>query len=80
MAKQTQERSINEMLTELQELIVMQEKALRTADSLLHLKDCIIEILEEQKKINEKENKILKISFFGLIVCNILSLILSFLV
>jgi hypothetical protein len=78
MTKETKKGTIEEMLTELQELVIMQEKALRTADSLLHLKDCIIEILEEQKKINEKENKILKICFFGLIACHILSAIISF--
>jgi hypothetical protein len=67
MEKQTQERNINEMLIEITELVEMQQKAIRTADSLLHLKDCIIEILEEQKKINEKENKILRICLFSIV-------------
>lgn len=78
MTKETKKGTIEEMLTELQELVIMQEKALRTADSLLHLKDCIIEILEAQKKLNEKENKILKICFFSLVALHILSAILTF--
>ncbi len=77
MAKQVKERSIEEAMTEIVELVEMQQKALNTADSLLALKDCVIEILEAQKRIYIKENKILKICFFGVVICNILSLIIS---
>jgi hypothetical protein len=65
MAKQ--KFNIEEAFQQVQELVDAQEKALRTADTLLHLKDCIIEILEDQKKINEKENKILRICLYSLV-------------
>jgi hypothetical protein len=67
MAKPKQERGIDETLNDLTELITMQEKALRTADTLLGLKDCIIQILEEQKKINERHIKVLKICLYSLV-------------
>lgn len=79
MAKQVKEEvNIDQVINNLQELVMSQQKALGTADKLLHLKDCVIAILEEQKKLNNKENNILKICFFGLVACNILSTILSF--
>lgn len=62
-----QKFNIEEAFQQVQELVDAQEKALRTADTLLHLKDCIIEILEDQKKINEKENKILRICLYSLV-------------
>jgi hypothetical protein len=62
-----QKYNIEEAFQQVQELVDAQEKALRTADTLLHLKDCIIEILEDQKKINEKENKILRICLYSLV-------------
>ena len=68
MAKQVKDRSIEQTMLEITELVDMQQKAIRTADSLLHLKDCIIEILEEQKRFNERENKILRICLFSLVV------------
>jgi len=78
MAKQVKkEINIDRVITKLQELVINQQKVLETSDKLLHLKDCIIEILEEQKKIYTKENKVLKICFFGLVACNILSVIIS---
>lgn len=78
MAKQTKERDIEQTLLEITELVEMQQKAIRTADSLLHLKDCIIEILEDQKKIYLKENKILRICLYSLIALHLLSLVLRF--
>lgn len=67
MARPKQERGIDETLNDLTELITMQEKALRTADTLLGLKDCIIEILEDQKRLNKRENKILRICLYSLV-------------
>jgi hypothetical protein len=72
------EKNVDETMTEIVELVEMQQKALKTSDSLLHLKDCMIEILEAQKRIYIKENKVFKICFFGLVTCNILSVIISF--
>lgn len=62
-----QKFNIEEAFQQVQELVEAQEKALRTAQTLLGLKDCIIEILEEQKKFNERENKILRICLFSLV-------------
>jgi hypothetical protein len=62
-----QKFNIEEAFQQVQELVEAQEKALRTADTLLGLKDCIIEILEEQKKINERQNNILKICLYSLV-------------
>ena len=78
MAKQTKERDIEQTLIEITELVDMQQKAIRTADSLLHLKDCMIEILEAQKVVYLKENKILRICFYSLIALHILSLAIRF--
>ena len=46
MKKQVKERNLEEVLSEMTELVHMQEKALRSADNLLRLKDCVIKILE----------------------------------
>lgn len=62
-----QKFNIEEAFQQVQELVEAQDKALKTADTLLGLKDCIIEILEEQKKINERQNKILRICLFSLV-------------
>lgn len=78
MAKQTKERDIEQTMLEITELVEMQQKAIRTADSLLHLKDCIIEILEDQKRIYTKENKVLKICFFTVAILQIITAIVSF--
>jgi hypothetical protein len=79
MAKPKEERGIDETLNDLTELITMQEKALRTADTLLGLKDCIIEILESQKKLYLKENKILRICFYSLVALNMITSLISLL-
>lgn len=78
MAKQTKEIDIEQTMLEITELVEMQQKAIRTADSLLHLKDCIIEILEDQKRIYTKENKILRICLYSLVALHLLSLVLRF--
>jgi hypothetical protein len=62
-----QKFNIEEAFQQVQELVDAQEKALRTADTLLHLKDCIIEILEDQKKINERRIKVLNICLYSLV-------------
>jgi len=62
-----QKFNIEEAFQQVQELVDAQEKALRTADTLLRLKDCIIEILEEQKKINERHIKVLRICLYSLV-------------
>ena len=78
MKKQVKERNLEEVLSEMTELVHMQEKALRSADNLLRLKDCVIKILEEQKRMNESQNKILRICFYSLVAINLLFLILQF--
>ena len=78
MKKQVKERNLEEVLSEMTELVHMQEKALRSADNLLRLKDCVIKILEEQKRMNDKDNKVLRICFYSLVAINLLFSILQF--
>ena len=78
MAKQTKERDIEQALLEITELVEMQRKAIRTADSLLHLKNCMIEILEDQKRINDKQMFRIKCGAFGLILTYLFAVIVLF--
>ena len=73
-----QKFNIEEAFQQVQELVEAQDKALKTADTLLHLKDCIIEILEEQKKINDRETKILRICLYSLVVLYSVIFIVSY--
>ena len=73
-----QKFNIEEAFQQVQELVEAQEKALRTADTLLGLKDCIIEILEEQKKINERQINVLKICLYSLVALYTIVFIASY--
>lgn len=74
-----QERTIEEAFLQVQELVEAQDKALKTADSLLGIKDCIIEILEDQKKICLRNNKFLRICLYSLVALNIITSIIDLL-
>ena len=74
-----QDRTIEEAFLQVQELVEAQDKALKTTDSLLLLKDCIIKILEDQKKILLRNNKFLRICLYSLIVLHLLSLLIRLL-
>lgn len=70
--------NIDEAFQQVKKVVESQEKALITANSLLHLKDCIIEILEDQKKIYLKENKIIKTSLYSLVALYSIIFIVSY--
>ena len=73
------ERSIEDALQSMNELIEMQQKALETANQLFKLKDQRLEIADNLMNIYKKENKILTICFYSLVALNIITSLISFL-
>jgi hypothetical protein len=73
------ERSIDDALHSMNELIEMQQKALETADELFKLKDARLHIADQLINIYKKENKVLKICFYSLVALNIITSIISLL-
>lgn len=71
------ERSIEDAIKSMNELIEMQQQALGTADELFKLKDARLEIADRLITIYKKENKVLKICFYSLIALNIITTIIS---
>lgn len=76
MAKQTKERSIDDALYSMNQLIEMQEQALETANSLIKLKDQRLDVADKLINIHKKENKVLKICLYSLIILHLLSIII----
>ena len=70
------ERSIEDALNSMNELIEMQQSALGTADELFKLKDARLEIADRLINIYKKENKVLKICFYSLVALHLLSMII----
>lgn len=70
------ERSIEDALNSMNELIEMQQKALGKADELFKLKDARLEIADQLITIYKKENKVLKICFYSLVALHFISLII----
>jgi hypothetical protein len=73
------ERSIEDAIKSMNELIEMQQQALGTADELFKLKDARLEIADRLMTIYKKENKVLKICFYSLVALNIITSIISLL-
>ena len=73
------ERSIEDALNSMNELIEMQQSALQTADELFKLKDARLEIADKLINIYKKKNRILKICFYSLVALNIITTIISLL-
>lgn len=67
------ERSIDDALESMNELINMQQQALETADELFKLKDERLHIADQLINIYKKENKVLKICFYSLVALNIIT-------
>ena len=70
--------TIEEKLTNMEDLVIAQDKALKTADQLLLLKDCMIDILEEQKRIQAKQIKVLGYCIIAIISLHFISLAISY--
>lgn len=70
--------TIEESLTDMEDLVIAQDKALKTADKLLLLKDCMIDILEEQKRIQAKQIKVLGYCIIAIISLHFISLAISY--
>lgn len=73
------ERSIEDALQSMNELIEMQQKALETANQIFKLKDERLEIADNLINIYKKENRILIISLYSLIAFNIIVSIITLL-
>ena len=73
------ERSIEDALQSMSQLIEMQQEAIRTADSIMKLKDARLEIADRLINIYKKENKVLKICFYSLVALNIITSLISLL-
>lgn len=73
------ERSIEDALNSMNELIEMQQKALETADELFKLKDDRLHIADQLINIYKKKNRTLKICFYSLVALNIITSLISFL-
>lgn len=63
---------IEETIEQLTELVETQDRALRTADAIISLKNKLIEICEEETDFYRKQNSALKKS---LIVCGVILVI-----
>lgn len=72
------EITIEDTLTDMEELVLAQDKALKQADSLLTLKDVMIDILEEQKRLQSREIKQYQYLFYTLVAFHVISLVISF--
>jgi len=73
------ERSMEDALHSMNELIEMQQKAIRIADDLMKLKDSRLDVADRLITIYKKENKILVISLYSLIAFNIIVSLISLL-
>lgn len=73
------ERSMEDAIQSMNDLIEMQQQALRTADELFKLKDARLEIADRLINIYKKENRILKICFYSLVALHIITSIINFL-
>jgi hypothetical protein len=72
------ETTIEELLTNLQEVVTTQDKALKLAQQIIFLKDRHIELLTKRKDLQLQETNLYKYGFLGLIVFNILLFIILF--
>ena len=73
------ERSMEDAIQSMNDLIEMQQQALGTADELFKLKDARLEIADRLITIYKKENRILKICFYSLVALHIITSIINFL-
>ena len=72
------ENTIESTLTDMEDLVIAQGKVLKKADQLLLLKDCMIDILEEKKKIQVKQIKVLSYCIIAILALHFTSLVISY--
>lgn len=68
---------IEETIEQLTELVETQDRALRTADAIISLKNKLIEICEEETDFYRKQNSALKKSLIVCVVILVINAILS---
>ena len=73
------ERTMEDAIQSMNELIEMQQSALETATSLIELKDKRLNVADRLITIYKKENRILKICFYSLVALHIITSIINFL-
>ncbi len=73
------ERSLDDALISMNELITMQQQALETADELIKLKDARLHIADRLITLYKKENRVLKICFYLLVAFNIITSLITLL-
>ena len=73
------ERSLEDALQSMSQLIDMQQQALQTADELFKLKDAGLHIADRLINIYKKENRVLKICLYLLVAFNIIGSIITLL-
>lgn len=71
------ERSMEDAIQSMNDLIEMQQQALGTADELFKLKDARLEIADRLINIYKRENRVLKIYFYSLVALNIITSLIS---
>ena len=72
------ERSLDDALHSMNELIEMQQQALQTADELIKLKDDRLKIADRLITLYKKENRVLKICFYSLVALHVILSIIRF--
>ena len=73
------ERSLEDALQSMSQLIEMQQEAIRTATEIIKLKDARLHIADRLINIYKKENRVLKICFYSLVAFNIIGSIITLL-
>ena len=72
------ETTIEQIIVQMEELLIAQDKALKTAESLLDLKSSLINILEKQIDGQAREIKHISYCFYASVAFNVISLIISY--
>jgi len=73
------ERSLEDALQSMSQLIEMQQEAIRTATEIMHLKDKRLDVADRLINLYKKENRVLKICFYSLVAFNIIGSIITLL-
>lgn len=72
------ERSMEDAIQSMNDLIEMQQEAIEIANGLIELKDARLNVADRLINLYTKENRILKICFYSLVALNIITSIIRF--